>query len=1563
MRSFRLPIRFAIILALSTIAVPWAAVVVSGQAKKTDPGASDRTITVIDAAGRKHTRVRPITLAERKAAAARLKAKREAAAAAARGADEAALAAGVIRPRASALAIGPISDLLVGADGQLIPDYSGVTPNYANSPAPLLRTVIDPVTGQALPEISPDTGLPMALSGGIRKFVDGLPGLGAAKANARGQYIPVAVPDTTTYADADYYEIELIEYSEQMHADLPPTRLRGYRQTNMGGTPVHYLGPLISARRGRPVRITFTNNLTPGAAGNLFLPVDTSIMGAGPGPLAAPGTPELTCRKGADGLVPANCYAENRATIHLHGGVTPWISDGTTHQWITPAGETTAYPEGVSVYNVPDMPNPGKPGSPTNPSRSGRQTFYYTNDQSARLMFYHDHAMGITRLNVYAGEAAGYLLTDAVEQDLIAGGVIPSEQIPLIIQDKTFVDPATIRTQDPTWNWGTGTTFTPYTDPKGETIQLRDPKAGDLWWPHVYMPAQNPYDLSGLNAMGRWHYGPWFWPPVLIPYGPVPNPYYDCNAFGQADPTHPCTRPWQPVEVPGVPQPSWGAEAFLDTPVVNGTAYPTLTVQPRAYRFRILDAAHDRFFNLQWYIAADKTAATTAEFAGVTRMCDGSVALGNCTEVKMVPASPATPGLPESWPKDGRAGGVPDPAQAGPSFIQIGTEGGFLPMPVIVPNQPISWNLNPTTFNFGNVESHALLVGPAERADVIVDFSAYAGKTLILYNDAPAAFPALDPRNDYYTGAPDLRDEGGVFTPLPGYGPNIRTIMQVHVAAGGGTPFDVDALMAAWAPSTIPDPANPSGPPIAVAGVFQRGQDPIIVGQSAYDQTYDTTFPTNYPAWGVARIQDAAMTFQTTEGAFATLDFKPKAIHDEMGATFDDYGRMSAKLGLELPNPSAFTANFVMQGYADPPTELVKLSNQLTPIGTPGADGTQIWKITHNGVDTHPIHFHLFHVQLINRVGWDGAIRLPDANELGWKDTLRISPLEDTIVALRPIAPDPAALPWTLPNSIRPLNPTLPLGSSIGFSGKDPLGNNVTVFNDMANFGWEYVWHCHILSHEENDMMRAVVFAVPPAAPLNLTASVIGSGGTRRVVLVWTDPGSTTSNKTGFTVQRATDPDFLTGLVSTPLGIVTTYTDVIGASTTPYFYRVAASNTVGSTITGFPTITADSAFSNVAAVNGLAAPTLLTAALQSGGRVLLTFRDNATNETGFVVERSTTGPTGFVPLVTLPARAGTGNVTYTDGATVPASVNVYRVKAINGAVSSGYSNTASVAVPANVIVPDVVSMTQAAATAAITGAGLTVTITSAPSATVPPGSVISQNPAGGTSVPPGSAVTLVISLGSSAGPTAVAAVTAANGRGNRTLVITTGVPTRLVAFVSVDGPQATGAAGQAATVSGGGLAWTLVARANAQWGDAEIWTADAPAALAGVTLTSTLLRHRAPSDYLHLFRVVAFTGVGSIGASNVASGQTVATATVGLVAEAGSIAYAVGEDWSNAATRTVAAGQVVDVQRLGADGDTFWVQRLTAPAATAGAVTFTATTVPQPAPGDRWNFAIVELRR
>ena len=137
------------------------------------------------------------------------------------------------------------------------------------------------------------------------------------------------------------------------------------------------------------------------------------------------------------------CFTENRATLHLHGGVTPWISDGTPHQWITPANETTPWPQGVAVQNVPDMVGAGVAGVPDcTAANDGCQTFYYTNQQSARLMFYHDHAWGITRLNVYAGEAAGYVLTDPTEQKLIgAGGPYAGLGlgIPLVIQDRTFV--------------------------------------------------------------------------------------------------------------------------------------------------------------------------------------------------------------------------------------------------------------------------------------------------------------------------------------------------------------------------------------------------------------------------------------------------------------------------------------------------------------------------------------------------------------------------------------------------------------------------------------------------------------------------------------------------------------------------------------------------------------------------------------------------------------------------------------------------------------------------------------------------------------------------------------------------------------------------------------------------------------------------------------------------------------------------------------------------------------------------------------------------------------------
>jgi hypothetical protein len=283
-------------------------------------------------------------------------------------------------------------------------------------------------------------------------------------------------------------------------------------------------------------------------------------MGAGMGSTPMAGMPEMM-----------ESYTQNRATLHLHGGNTPWISDGTPHQWTTPAGENTVYPKGVTVEYVPDMwfvngdvvaNTVGQTSAPligaSNNPGDGSLTFYYTNQQSARLLFYHDHSYGITRLNVYAGEAAGYLIEDQTEKDLINQGIIPSTELPLIIQDKTFVPDTTtpitnifgtfssqLGFQDPTWNtarWGT---------------------TGNLWYPHVYMTMQNPGDPSGMNQFGRWQYGPWFWPPTNPTHGPVANPYYN-----PLDPNN----PMEPAQIPGVPNISAPGEAFLDTPVINGIA-------------------------------------------------------------------------------------------------------------------------------------------------------------------------------------------------------------------------------------------------------------------------------------------------------------------------------------------------------------------------------------------------------------------------------------------------------------------------------------------------------------------------------------------------------------------------------------------------------------------------------------------------------------------------------------------------------------------------------------------------------------------------------------------------------------------------------------------------------------------------------------------------------------------------------------------------------------------------------------------------------------------------------
>ncbi len=399
---------------------------------------------------------------------------------------------------------------------------------------------------------------------GIKKFVDALPGLCMPPAcpnyqvDPTAKYVPLAVPEAKKYngIEADEYVIGLVQYRNYFSSAMPNGAIvRGYVQletaanagisqhyplTNemidgrivntgyFGVTPPQYLGPIIAATKDKAVRIVFRNLLPTGSDGDLYLPVDSSLMGAGMGPMAMAdpvdqGTVTDMVRNPMCNEYPKpdSCFSDNRATLHLHGGISPWISDGTAHQWITPAGETTPWPQGVAVSNVPDMGASGCDGA-----TDGCMAFYYTNQQSARLLFYHDHLWGATRLQVYAGAAAGYLISDDTEKALISSGLIPgaADTIPLIIQDKTFVpsDKQLYNQYD-----ANGKVISYGQDPTWDSIRWGGPDS--LWYHHVYMPAQNPGDPSGMSAYGRWMYGPWFWPPATPPLRANRQPLLRCR--------------------------------------------------------------------------------------------------------------------------------------------------------------------------------------------------------------------------------------------------------------------------------------------------------------------------------------------------------------------------------------------------------------------------------------------------------------------------------------------------------------------------------------------------------------------------------------------------------------------------------------------------------------------------------------------------------------------------------------------------------------------------------------------------------------------------------------------------------------------------------------------------------------------------------------------------------------------------------------------------------------------------------------------------------------------------
>lgn len=196
----------------------------------------------------------------------------------------------------------------------------------------------------------------------LAPFVDALP-------------VPAPLqPITGGVGGIAYYEVSMLQVTQKLHRDLPPTIVWAYGNA--------FPGPVIEATVEQPVTVKWINNLRD-ASGNLrtnhFLPVDTCLHG------------------------PDHHGDKPLTVVHLHGGKVSQADDG--------------YPEETFL--------PGQ-----------SRTNYYGNIQPPGTIWFHDHALGITRLNVYMGLAGLYLIRDAFENAL--GLPSGANEVPLVIQDRKF---------------------------------------------------------------------------------------------------------------------------------------------------------------------------------------------------------------------------------------------------------------------------------------------------------------------------------------------------------------------------------------------------------------------------------------------------------------------------------------------------------------------------------------------------------------------------------------------------------------------------------------------------------------------------------------------------------------------------------------------------------------------------------------------------------------------------------------------------------------------------------------------------------------------------------------------------------------------------------------------------------------------------------------------------------------------------------------------------------------------------------------------------------------------
>jgi len=251
---------------------------------------------------------------------------------------------------------------------------------------------------------------------------------------------PVLTPDTLTHPGSEYYELAMTQFQQDLGIVDPVTGQP--LLTTVWGYGGSYPGPTIEARStlaentrnpGLPVKVLWSNDLF-------------EADGVTPLPHLLPVDTTLHCGANSAGVA-SNCRPLVRTVAHLHGGHTDADSDGHPEAWFS-----AGFGQGGPAFKA---------------QMNGVYT--YRNDQESAPLWYHDHAMGITRLNVYAGLSGFYLLRDDREDRLVRRGVLPSGayEIPLLIQDRSFYTDGSLAYPD-----------APFIDPATGQAATLDPVTG-----------------------------------------------------------------------------------------------------------------------------------------------------------------------------------------------------------------------------------------------------------------------------------------------------------------------------------------------------------------------------------------------------------------------------------------------------------------------------------------------------------------------------------------------------------------------------------------------------------------------------------------------------------------------------------------------------------------------------------------------------------------------------------------------------------------------------------------------------------------------------------------------------------------------------------------------------------------------------------------------------------------------------------------------------------------------------------------------------------------------------